>query len=48
MIRTATQLKARVKTRSGGNSSKAQMPIRNDFIERFPDLHSQRRILVSS
>ena len=48
MIRNATQLKAKVRNLSGGDSSKAQMPIRNDFMERFPDLHSQCRILVSS
>lgn len=35
MIRTATQLKAKVKNLSGGNSSKAQMLIRNYFMERF-------------
>lgn len=35
MIRTATQLKAKVKNLSGGNSSKAQMLIRNYLMERF-------------
>ena len=35
MIRTATQLKAKVKNLSGGNSKKAQTLIRNFIMERF-------------
>ena len=35
MIKTATQLKAKVRNRSGGNSQKAQTLIRNFIMERF-------------
>ena len=35
MIKTATQLKAKVRNLSGGDSSKAQMLIRNFIMERF-------------
>lgn len=35
MIRTATQLKAKVRNLSGGDSKKAQTLIRNFIMERF-------------
>ena len=35
MIHTATQLKAKIRNLSGGNSNKAQGLIRNYFMERF-------------
>ena len=35
MIRTATQLKAKVRNLSGGDSTKAQTLIRNFIMERF-------------
>ena len=43
MIRTATQLKAKVRNLSGGNSDKALMLIRNYFMQRFLERISESK-----
>ena len=48
MIKTATQLKAKVRNLSGGNSSKAQTLIRNYMMERFLERLDARPCVASS
>ncbi len=42
MIKTAAQLKAKVRNLSGGDSTKAQALIRNFIMERFPERINNR------
>jgi len=48
MIRTATQLKAKVRNLSGGDSKKAQILIRNFIMERFLERIALSRYRISS
>ena len=47
MIKTSTQLKALVRNQSKGNSTKAQIIIRNYIIERFLEKYHYPYIVIT-